>query len=388
MCRGRSTSTSRTSRTPTSQSRHAALLLELDDRRDPVDLPDPALLVRGRLRRLSLQRTGSPCPLLIFFMAANLLPQQVVLQPLYRLYLWLPLPYWLSDSGVFYDSYIGLIAINVAFQTGFCTFVLANYMKTIPKSLTEAARVDGAGVVRQYFRIILPLCLPALAALATLEFTFIYNEFLWPLILVSSGSKLPITAALQQPAGRVLHGQQPARGGGADDCAADAARVRRAPEALRQRADARGDQGMTRIAFIGAGSVVFTKNLLGDILDFPALRDVEIALHDIDAGPARDRGGDGAVRRRRAREREPDDHHAPRSPRRDRRLRLRAQHGPDRRPRGDAARLRDPGALRAPPDDRRHARRRRHLPDAAHRRPHARARATKWPSSARPTRGC
>jgi multiple sugar transport system permease protein len=52
-------------------------------------------------------------PLLIFFMAANLLPQQVVLQPLYRIYLWLPLPYWLSDSGVFYDSYIGLIAIFV-----------------------------------------------------------------------------------------------------------------------------------------------------------------------------------------------------------------------------------------------------------------------------------
>jgi multiple sugar transport system permease protein len=56
--------------------------------------------------------------------------------------------------------------------------------------------VDGAGVVRQYFQIILPLSLPALAALATLEFTFIYNEFLWPLILVSTGSKLPITAAL------------------------------------------------------------------------------------------------------------------------------------------------------------------------------------------------
>jgi multiple sugar transport system permease protein len=135
-------------------------------------------------------------PLLIFFMAANLLPQQVVLQPLYRIYLWLPLPYWLSDSGVFYDSYVGLIAINVAFQTGFCTFVLANYMKTIPKSLSEAARVDGAGALRQYFQIILPLSLPALAALATLEFTFIYNEFLWPLILVSTGSKLPITAAL------------------------------------------------------------------------------------------------------------------------------------------------------------------------------------------------
>ena len=135
-------------------------------------------------------------PLLIFFMAANLLPQQVILQPLYRIYLWIPLPTWLSDSGYVYDSYVGLIAINVAFQTGFCTFVLANYMKTIPKSLSEAARVDGAGVVRQYVKIILPLCKPALAALATLEFTFIYNDFLWALILVSSGDKRPITAAL------------------------------------------------------------------------------------------------------------------------------------------------------------------------------------------------
>jgi len=135
-------------------------------------------------------------PLLIFFLAANLLPQQVILQPLYRLYLQIPLPTWISDSGYLYDSYLGLILINVAFQTGFCTFVLANYMKTIPKSLSEAARVDGAGVLRQYFQIMLPLSKPAIAALATLEFTFIYNDFLWALILIQNGSKRPITAAL------------------------------------------------------------------------------------------------------------------------------------------------------------------------------------------------
>src|SRR6478672_3582651 len=56
---------------------------------------------------------------------------------------------------------------------------LWNSMKTIPSSLSEAARVDGAGVARQFFGIILPLCKPALAALATLEFTWIYNDFLW-----------------------------------------------------------------------------------------------------------------------------------------------------------------------------------------------------------------
>ena len=140
-------------------------------------------------------------PLLIFFMAANLLPQQVIITPLYELYLRIPLPTWLSSSGLVYDSFIGLIAVNVAFQTGFCAFVLSNYMKTIPGSLGEAARVDGASVFRQYWGIILPLCRPALAALATLEFTWIYNDFLWAIVLMSSGDKRPITSSLQNLVG-------------------------------------------------------------------------------------------------------------------------------------------------------------------------------------------
>ena len=134
--------------------------------------------------------------LLILFTAANLLPQQVILTPLYRMYLEIPLPTFLSENGKMYDSIVGLIAIHVAFQLGFCTFVLSNYMKTIPRSLNDAARVDGAGVARQFFGIILPLCRPALAALATLEFTFIYNDFLWAVVLIQSGNKRPITSAL------------------------------------------------------------------------------------------------------------------------------------------------------------------------------------------------
>jgi multiple sugar transport system permease protein len=140
--------------------------------------------------------------LLILFTAANLLPQQIVLTPLYRMYLEIPLPEWLSDSGQMYDSYVGLIVINIAFQVGFCTFVLSNYMKTIPSSLADAARVDGAGVVRQFFGIVLPLCRPALAALATLEFTWIYNDFLWAIVLMQSGDKRPITSAVAQLQGQ------------------------------------------------------------------------------------------------------------------------------------------------------------------------------------------
>ncbi|ONI86267.1 ABC transporter permease [Saccharothrix sp. ALI-22-I] len=135
--------------------------------------------------------------LLMLFTAGNLLPQQVIVTPLYRLFLLTPVPAWLSDSEVLLDSQLGLVLIHVAFQSGFCVFVLSNYMKTIPHELSEAARVDGAGVFRQYWQVILPLCRPALAALATLEFTWIYNDFLWALVLIQTGDKMPITSALQ-----------------------------------------------------------------------------------------------------------------------------------------------------------------------------------------------
>ena len=139
---------------------------------------------------------GFNITLLMVFTAGNLLPQQTIITPLYRMYLAMPLPEWLSDTGLFFDSYVGIIAIHVAFQMGFCTFVLSNYMKTIPKELTEAALVDGASVWRTFWSVVVPLARPALAALATLEFTFIYNDYFWALVLVQTGAKRPITSAL------------------------------------------------------------------------------------------------------------------------------------------------------------------------------------------------
>jgi multiple sugar transport system permease protein len=139
--------------------------------------------------------------LLMLFTAGNLLPQQVIITPLYRLFLTLPLPAWLSDSGSFFDSYVGVIAIHVAFQLGFCTFVLSNYMKALPRDLGEAAVVDGATVWRQFWQVILPLTRPPLAALATLQFTWIYNDFFWALVLIQTGEKRPITSALANLSG-------------------------------------------------------------------------------------------------------------------------------------------------------------------------------------------
>jgi multiple sugar transport system permease protein len=145
---------------------------------------------------------------LMIFTAGNLLPAQVIIVPLYWIYLNTPLvmlgsidigrfsfPLF-SDNGLLYDQYIGIILIHVVFQTGFATFVLSNYMKTITKEITESALVDGANLLRIWWSVILPLCRPALAALATLLFTFMYNDFFWALILLKTGDRRPITSAL------------------------------------------------------------------------------------------------------------------------------------------------------------------------------------------------
>ncbi|MFJ8309949.1 MULTISPECIES: carbohydrate ABC transporter permease [unclassified Streptomyces] len=140
--------------------------------------------------------------LLMLFTAGNLLPQQVIVTPLYVVFNRIPLPYWMSDSMTMFDSYWAVIAVQVGFQIGFCVFVLANFMRTLPQEILEAAIVDGAGVWTQYWRITLPLCRPALAALATLQFTWMYNDFLWALVFMSDGDKLPITSALNNLRGQ------------------------------------------------------------------------------------------------------------------------------------------------------------------------------------------
>ncbi len=140
--------------------------------------------------------------LLAVFLAANLLPAQALLIPVYRMFRSVELPFWFSDSGTLLNTHLGVILVNVAFQLGFCTFVLSNYMKTIPGEIYESARVDGAGVLRQFFQLTLPLCRPPLAALATLQVTWVYNEFFWATVLLQTGDKFPITSSLNNLQGQ------------------------------------------------------------------------------------------------------------------------------------------------------------------------------------------
>jgi multiple sugar transport system permease protein len=134
---------------------------------------------------------------LLMFTAGNLLPPQVIIVPLYWMYQWIHVPLAVSDNGLLlYDQFLGIILIHVVFQLGFSIFVLSSYMRTLSQEIIDSALVDGASVFRIWWNVILPLCRPALAALATLLFTWIYNDFFWALLLMETGAKRPITSAL------------------------------------------------------------------------------------------------------------------------------------------------------------------------------------------------
>lgn len=146
------------------------------------------MLFFSSLSAYSLARFKFKGNLFVYFVyvAGTMLPFQILLLPVFRL---------TNELGL-YDTYGALILIHIAFQLGFCTFVMRNFMRTVPSEILDAARVDGCGEFRIYWQIMLPLSLPSLAALATLEFTWVFNDFLWALILLQSDSLRPVTAGL------------------------------------------------------------------------------------------------------------------------------------------------------------------------------------------------
>ncbi len=125
--------------------------------------------------------------LFAMFIAGNFIPFQILMIPVRNL----------TISFGFYDTIHGLVLFHIAFQAGFCTLFLRNFIKALPTSLIEAARCDGAGEFRIFFVLILPLIRPALAALAVLIFTFVWNDYFWALVLVQSDGVRPVTAGLE-----------------------------------------------------------------------------------------------------------------------------------------------------------------------------------------------
>ena len=126
------------------------------------------------------------------FIAGNFVPAQILMIPVRDLTL---------NFGI-YDTKMGLILFHTAFQTGFCTFFLRGFIKELPHELVESARIDGASELRIFCNIILPLVRPALAALAVLEFTFVWNDYFWALVLVQGDEARPVTLGIQALQGR------------------------------------------------------------------------------------------------------------------------------------------------------------------------------------------
>ena len=109
-------------------------------------------------------------------------PPQVILIPLFRLF---------NAVGLI-DTLWPIILIHTAMGIPICTLLMRNFFATVPTALREAAILEGANELQVLTRVVLPLSLPALAVLATLQFTWIWNDFLWPLIFTQSDEKRTI----------------------------------------------------------------------------------------------------------------------------------------------------------------------------------------------------
>ena len=109
-------------------------------------------------------------------------PPQVILVPLFRLF---------NRMGLL-DTLWPMIIVHIAMGIPICTLLMRNFFAAVPNALRESAIVEGAHEGQVLLRVALPISVPALAVLGTLQFTWIWNDFLWPLIFVNSDDKRTI----------------------------------------------------------------------------------------------------------------------------------------------------------------------------------------------------
>ena len=120
--------------------------------------------------------------LFLVIVSGMFFPPQVILVPLFRLF---------NRLGLL-DTLWPMIIVHIAMGIPICTLLMRNFFATVPNALRESAIVEGANEGQVLLRVALPISLPALAVLGTLQFTWIWNDFLWPLIFVNSDDKRTI----------------------------------------------------------------------------------------------------------------------------------------------------------------------------------------------------
>ncbi|MBX2826083.1 MAG: carbohydrate ABC transporter permease [Gammaproteobacteria bacterium] len=141
---------------------------------------------------LAIYRFKFALPLFFLFIAGNFVPFQILMVPVRDL----------SVRTGLYDTVTGLVLFHAAFQTGFCTLFMRNFIRALPTELIESARIEGVSEFKIFWHLVLPLVRPAIAALSVLIFTFIWNDFFWATVLTQGEASKPITAGI-----RALNGQ-------------------------------------------------------------------------------------------------------------------------------------------------------------------------------------
>jgi multiple sugar transport system permease protein len=134
----------------------------------------------------------------LVFLATMMVPGIVLVIPNYIIIQHIPFfggNDWLGDGGSgLLNNYAGLILPQVV--TAFGIFLLRQYMLSIPDTLLEAARIDGASEFRIFWTVVLPLCVPALAANAIFSFQAVWEDLLWPLLVMSDPDKYTVPVGL------------------------------------------------------------------------------------------------------------------------------------------------------------------------------------------------
>ena len=141
---------------------------------------------------LAIYRFRWSLPIFFLFVAGNFVPFQILMIPVRDM----------SVSTGLYNTILGQVLFHAAFQTGFCTFFMRNFIKELPFELIESGRIEGVGEIKIFLFIVVPLVRPALAAVSVLIFTFVWNDFFWATVLTQGESVKPITAGV-----RSLNGQ-------------------------------------------------------------------------------------------------------------------------------------------------------------------------------------
>ena len=129
--------------------------------------------------------------------ALMVVPIQMSLVPMLKLFQWIG-ENGFGDRTLITGSFIGIWLAHAAFALPFCIFLLRNFFITLPRDLIEAAKVDGASNLRIFWRVVVPLSVPALASFAIFQFLWVWNDLLMALVFVQEPSLLPLTVRISQ----------------------------------------------------------------------------------------------------------------------------------------------------------------------------------------------